>query len=85
MPNVLYKYIYNSWESIEYARKFGKVDGEYKYEKIDDMLKRGVGGYDAGFCRDMIATAFHLKSFSHTDNSAVKLSNDITTFLLSPI
>lgn len=85
VPNVLYKYIYNSWESIEYARKFGKVDGEYKYAKIDDMLKRvEAEGYDAELARDMIATVLHLKSFSHAEQLAVKLSSDITTFLLSP-
>ena len=82
--NVLHKYLYSSWEAIEYAKLFGKAEGEYKYKKIDDLLKRVESdGYDAELARDMIATVLHLKSFSHNEQMAVKMATDLTTLLLS--
>jgi len=83
--NIAHAYIDKSYEAIGYAREFGKMDEEYKYENIDKELELiSKDGYDHKLAANIMGYSMGLKRQDIYDETFNKVARASTTFLLTP-
>ena len=83
--DIAHAYIDKSYEAIGYAREFGKMDEEYKYENIDKELELiSKDGYDHKLAANIMGYSMGLKRQDIYDETFNKVARASTTFLLTP-
>jgi len=83
--NIAHAYIDKSYEAIGYAKEFGKMNEEYKYENIDKELdKISRDGYDHKLAANIMGFSMGLKRQDIYDQTFNKVARASTTFLLTP-
>ncbi len=82
--NVAHGYIDKSFEAISFAKEFGKIDEDYKYENIDtqlDLIERD--GFSRNDAQNIMSWAMGLKNFDEYDRKMNRFAKNTTSFLLS--
>lgn len=81
---IAHAYIDKSYTSIAYAKNLKKMDENYEYEEVTNLIgKIEDEGYDAGFAKDIVAYILGLKTISSNDARIRSIAKELTTFLLS--
>ena len=82
--NVAHGYIDKSFEAISFAKEFGKIDEDYKYENIDtqlDLIERD--GFSRNDAQNIMSWAMGLKNFDEYDQKMNRFAKNLTSYLLS--
>ena len=83
--DIAHAYIDKSYEAIGYAKEFGKMDEEYKYENIDKELEViSADGYDHKLAANIMGWSMGLKRQDIYDETFNRVARSTTTFLLTP-
>jgi hypothetical protein len=82
--DVAHSYIDKSYTSIAYGKHLEKVDEEYNYQKVNELIDQIKNeGYDHKLASDMVAYTMGIKTLKTVKAHFASTAKTVTSFLLS--